>query len=119
MARIERTSKLWETIESNGDGSFVRLYLVWCPACACGHVFHCGDGKKRPNWNFNGNFHSPSFTPSLRMFIPATHSFSKTDETTCHFVLTDGKIHYCGDNPHRLNGQVIDMEDIPPNYGFG
>lgn len=84
-------------------------YHFECPPCKRIHVFYTGPNQ----WVFNGNFEKPSFTPSLRNFIPA-HVDPDTGEkvpekTTCHLHVTDGEIRYCGDCPHELAGKTIPM----------
>ncbi len=77
------------------------FYIFWCSGCQCGHIYF-------PTWNFNNNINKPTFTPSL---------LNWNENSRCHLFLTDGKIHYCGDCSHLLAGQIVDMEDIPDNYG--
>lgn len=73
------------------------FYFFWCPACNQEHHYHVvPDG-----WTFNGNWDSPSFSPSLRL-------------DNCHLFVTDGKIDYCNDCKHHLNGKSqVKMVDIP------
>jgi hypothetical protein len=105
MELIKHNSKLWER---KGDSSSYCLF--WCPACKCGHTF------KIPQWNFDGNISSPTFTPSLRLFI--TRPETNIQETICHLNITNGQIIYHGDCPHELKGKTIPMVDLSPNYGF-
>jgi hypothetical protein len=40
--------------------------------------------------------------------------------TLCHYFIRAGKIEFCGDSPHNLAGQTVDLPDWPyaPNtYG--
>jgi len=37
--------------------------------------------------------------------------------TTCHYFITDGKIEFCGDSPHKLAGQIVDLPDWPYSPG--
>ena len=117
---IKHTPKLWE--RRDGDKSY---FLFWCPGCGCGHVYWCGSGFTHPQqWTFNGDYEKPSFSPSLRMFVRVTREDGERlvdtgeQKTHCHLFVTDGEIRYCGDNPHKLNGQTVAMEDIPGDYGF-
>lgn len=113
-------------------------YLFYCPACEEAHKFRCvPEVGELPNWEFNGNIASPSFTPSLLHF-QSYRAWTEADGpprrlvrlpdgqriTICHLFVTDGKIVYCGDNPHALNGQTIDLPDLPEwmqsdKYGDG
>jgi hypothetical protein len=78
-----------------------ECYIFWCPGCECGHIYFS-------NWNFNQNIDKPTFTPSL---------LNWNETSRCHLFLTDGKIHYCNDCTHSLAGKIVDMENIPENYG--
>lgn len=83
-------------------GYFANCYGHYCPACNEMHPF----AVERPfnngaRWEFNRNFNKPTFTPSMNI---VRH---------CHYFLTDGKIIYCEDSPHRMRGQTIDLPPIP------
>lgn len=96
---------------------FGKQYFFWCPGCKQAHVFHVGGNAKiRPQWNFDGNMESPTFTPSLRMFY--TNPETKKEITTCHLILTAGQIQFQGDCQHDLKGKTIPMEDFPTGYGL-
>lgn len=99
--------------ESEGHGTY---YYFWCPGCKHCHAYVCNAPDGKPNWSFNGNFDKPTFTPSLLIFV--TMPDTKERKTCCHLFVTDGKIAYCGDCPHALNGQTVDMVDIPDDYGL-
>jgi hypothetical protein len=96
-------------------------YLHWCQGCKCGHTYNTRR-EGGPNWTFNQNLEKPSFTPSMRIFVPAG-PYGDNDEqvperTLCHYFVTDGQIAYCGDSDHPLKGQTLPLEPIPDNYGF-
>ena len=95
------TSKLAECVHGDQSGS---SWYFWCPGCDEIHNYIVRNNGHRPAWVFNGNHHSPSFTPSL------LHP-SKTP--LCHLFVTNGKIDYCGDCGHALAGKTIDMVDFP------
>lgn len=85
---------------------------VWyhCPGCRQLH------GVPSKRWNWNGSEISPTLSPSVRHFIPAGEY--GPEKTTCHYFVTDGKIHYCGDCAHDMAGKVVEMvepEDVPDN----
>lgn len=98
---IKHTTKLWER-----DGNF----LYWCPGCKYAHSIPV------PRWSFNGDHTNPTFAPSVRHFT--RHPETGAERTLCHYHVQCGKIQYCGDCEHELNGQVVDMVDIPADYGF-
>lgn len=88
-------------------------YSHWCAGCRCVHTFHVvGPG---PVWTFNGNMERPTFTPSMRSFLPAHDG--KPEQTLCHYFLTDGEINYLTDSSdHELRGKHP-LQPIPENYG--
>ncbi len=100
-------------------------YLHWCPGCE--HAHHIWTKTKHPNgavWGFNGNVDVPSFTPSVRIYVPAHKDEDGTDypeHTTCHYFITDGVIRFCGDCDHKLNGQNVPLPELPPpaDYHYG
>jgi hypothetical protein len=101
------------------------IYVFYCPGCKEAHSYRVDMPdhlvKDRPCWTFNGNVDSPSFTPSLRLFVRLEGGGEKT---LCHLFVTDGKIIYCGDCDHELNGQTVDLPDLPDfmqgdKYGDG
>jgi len=90
-------------------------YSHWCPHCEHAHTYRVqGPG---PNWQFDGNISSPTFTPSMREFYPAQKD--QPERTICHYYLTSGKIQFCGDCPDGYADQIVDLPDIPGDYGFG
>lgn len=92
--------------------------MHWCPGCEEVHGYRI-EGEGRPKWDFNGDFDKPTLTPSMRIFIT-----DRTDDndrplptpverTLCHYFITDGKIQFCVDSPHKLSGQTVDLPDWP------
>ncbi len=75
-------------------------YMIFCPACQCGHRFPTGEGPG-PRWKFNGNLESPTFEPSLRI---------QSVKPECHSQVTDGRIHFYPDSGHALAGQTVPLE---------
>lgn len=37
----------------------------------------------------------------------------------CHYIVTNGRVAYCGDSTHEMAGQTIDMPDLPPFLSDG
>lgn len=65
-------------------------------------------------WTFNGNVEKPTFSPSFK------HDWKEKDTPkVCHYIVTDGRVAYCGDCTHSMSGQTIDMPDLPPRYQDG
>jgi hypothetical protein len=78
------------------------------------------------SWTFNGNVEKPTFTPSFK------HSGIKTVQVdgkwtgewhrdaqgkpldfVCHYILTDGVLHFCGDCSHAMAGQQVPLPELP------
>jgi len=109
---IKHSTKLHE--RRDGDRSY---WIFWCTACGCCHSFLVAPGR----WSFEGKIESPTFLPSLRLFIPAvpaTEEDAATPErTVCHLNLTAGSLIYHGDNPHEYKGRTVPLAEIPPDCG--
>lgn len=73
-------------------------YIHWCPGCENLHPLP-------DSWTFNGDLERPTFTPSFRQHLG--------DGTVCHYFVTDGKIHFCGDSHHGLAGKIVPLPDLP------
>ena len=109
---VEKLSPvLWRRAYKDGRAT----YLHWCPGCGHGHTYQV------PRWSFDGDAQDPSFTPSMRIFVPAganDDGDTWPEETLCHYFVTNGKILYCSDSKHGLSGQTVDLPPIPEDYGF-
>lgn len=93
------------------EGSGTAGYNFWCPGCERTHSYWV------PRWTWNGSLERPSFTPSLRVFLPK-HKDPDTGEevpekTLCHLHLTDGILKFCGDSIHGLAGKDVPLADWP------
>lgn len=78
----------------------------FCPACKSVHLIQFAPHAP-PTWEWNGNKERPTITPSVR----ARWTFGpERAEKCCHFFVTDGKIVYCNDCTHALNGQTVPMQ---------
>ncbi len=76
------------------------------------HGFRVGDWANAPTWTFNGNLDKPTFSPSLRVFDPASFDGTQFTKTACHLNLTDGQIIFHADSAHALAGQTVPMIDL-------
>jgi hypothetical protein len=76
-----------------------RGYLIFCPACNCGHEFIEG------RWTFNGDMDKPTFQPSMLVY--------KDDpEKRCHSFVTNGRIQFLSDCGHKMRGQTVELPEI-------
>ncbi|MBP1638994.1 MAG: hypothetical protein H6Q17_577 [Bacteroidetes bacterium] len=97
MAKIKRfTSK---------DGGYHGELGFYCPGCDCVHFIYDKESNapSMPVWGFNGNFESPTVTPSVLV---------QNKTMRCHSFITDGNIQFLPDCTHDLAGKTIELEDI-------
>lgn len=81
--------------EYPNDHSKNQRWLIFCPACKCGHPID-------DRWKFNGDLKKPTFTPSLLVHA----------QYICHSFIKDGKIQFLNDCTHELAGQTVDLEEF-------
>lgn len=120
MAQVSRVLRNWSDPDGARSG-----FTHWCPGCNHSHeyVTYRSDGKhdaEHSVWGFDGNLEKPTFTPSMRIFIPA-HAFDGKqfpEKTTCHYFVTAGEIRYCGDCQHALNGKTVPLPELPPSSAY-
>lgn len=76
---------------------------VWyhCPGCKHNH------SVPAERWNWNGSIQSPTLSPSVRHYMPASEG--RPEKTICHYFIVDGKIQFCGDSEHDLKGQTVEL----------
>lgn len=100
------------------------IVKIKCPA---GHTHYINTKEKNSSgaiWTFNGNYEKPTFTPSINektgkyasgCELSGTEEWLEELEKSsyiCHFIVTDGKITFCGDCTHSFKGQTLDLLDI-------
>lgn len=90
-------------------------YWFDCPGCKGLHVVNTSS-KKKPCWGFNNDLIKPTFTPSILTFFP--HPSGKR-EVICHSFVTDGKIRFLKDCPHKLKGKTVPLPPITQSGWFG
>ena len=84
------------------DSNGTKAWRFYCPACASWHA--AIDGR----WDFNGNYESPTFSPSLLV----TWTWGEQQEKkVCHFFVYNGKIQYLSDCTHDMAGQTVEIPD--------
>lgn len=111
---------------ATGTGQVMLLH--WCPGCNEPHGIRIEAGADFPNgkpalWTFDGNYETPTFSPSIRCFT--THTTDDDDkplpepiqETLCHYFIKAGMIEFCSDCPHRLSGQTVELPNWPYAHG--
>lgn len=94
-------------------------YLHWCPGCGEMHLLPDG-------WTFDGNLEAPTFSPSFlhrgykRVFADGRWTGEWQKDTggnpipmVCHYILTAGVLHFCGDSQHHFAGQSMPLPDLP------
>lgn len=95
-----------------GDGR----YTFYCPGCGHHHIYYTRNENPLPNWTFNGNMESPTFSPSLLnrwgKYVPGYENKIKGGGI-CHLNVTNGKIDYYDDCTHEYKGRKqVEMEGI-------
>jgi hypothetical protein len=99
-------------------------YLHWCPACEEMHPL------PDAGWRFNGDLAAPTFIPSFqhsgvkRIMVDGKWAGKwergadgKPLEWICHYILTAGVLHFCGD--HAMRGQSVPLPDLPAEVSDG
>lgn len=92
-------------------------YEIMCKGCGHKHLIYTYPGYYKVTWGFNGNVDKPTFTPSINEMTGSFADPKYIDDpaippTRCHYIITDGKIYYCGDSTHSLKGQTIELPEI-------
>lgn len=99
----------------NGD------YAWWCPGCRHAHSIPADmEGAiveaVGERWRYNGNFERPTFTPSVRHFHTKKDGSEQTD---CHYNITDGQIQFHGDCAHVYAGVTVPMKPLADHSDYG
>lgn len=92
----------------------------WCPGCKTPHSVTVGarEGWTGATWSFNGDAKAPTLAPSVRHFTPAgpygENEEQVLERTYCHYHIVAGKVNFCNDCTHALNGvQGVELPDFP------
>lgn len=104
----------------------VQGHSHWCPGCSEMHILF-------DSWHFNGNVDKPTYTPSFKhtglkrnivdgawvgegkdawLYDAAGNPIPKV----CHYILTDGVLHFCADSTHTLAGKSVPLPELPLAY---
>lgn len=85
--------------------------MFWCPGCDGAHMVRVGEGPG-PRWGYNGNFDTPTFTPSILVTYNGRDAgVDGAPPAVCHSFVTDGRIQFLGDCTHHLAGQTVDIPE--------
>lgn len=103
---IRTAPHIWLT-EENG----YRMYWLYCPGCKTLHGIPVGS-PNRPNWSFNNNLESPTFEPSLLIFVGE----GAKRETLCHSFIRNGQWQFLGDCRHEFAGKTVPLPVIPEDW---
>lgn len=109
--------KTLETIvRRNNDGvEVVYGYAFYCPGCKWAHMLITNNPEGRPSWDFNNDFSSPTFSPSLLNRSPGGDDRQPGRPPRCHLFVRSGRIEYLDDCEHEYKGRTI---DLPPFQWF-
>ncbi|SDI54833.1 DUF6527 family protein [Pseudomonas abietaniphila] len=105
-----------------GQGAEGSIWF-FCPGCKGPHSIKVNSpNTPGPNWGYNGNPDSPTFTPSV-LTTGFEHVTEEEHATlmagghveprpfVCHSFVTEGRIQYLSDSTHALAGQTVDLPD--------
>lgn len=90
-------------------------YMIFCPACKCGHGFRAGDdGHPGPIWGFNSDMVKPTLYPAgvghTCSVLVNYYNYKYKKNMICHFHITHGVIQYCPDSTHEFAGKSLLLE---------
>lgn len=94
--------------------------MHWCPGCEEVHGIRVeSTSNDVPMWHFDGNYEKPTFAPSILVFVDDDEDDNGNPlpaprrVTLCHYFIRNGMIDFCGDSPHALSGQTVELPDWP------
>lgn len=98
-----------------------------CPGCNEMHIVNVdpADRGHAPVWGFNGNYETPTFTPSIN--VTGVRRLTEDERTrlmagetiepvprVCHSFVNDGQIQFLNDCTHTLVGQTVALAPFSP-----
>lgn len=85
--------------------------MIRCHAGCQWHEFPKNPLSNGARWSFDGNCECPTFSPSMNQGVNQPGPFYNPDapSSRCHFIVTNGQIHYCGDCSHSFAGQTLPL----------
>lgn len=112
------------------ENDVVTGYMIFCPACQCGHKFNTAPNLGRPVWTFvNNDVERPTFVASMLVKSGCQASGHKKGDDCwctyekrygepapfsccrCHSHVKDGKIQFLSDCTHALKGTTVELPD--------
>jgi hypothetical protein len=91
-----------------------ELLAFRCPGCKTSHHIQSG-ADSGPNWDWNGSFDKPTFSPSVLVTYPGVDAGQEgAPPAVCHSFVRDGQIQFLSDCTHALAGQTVDLPEIAP-----
>ena len=105
-------------VNFHGDEGYIAYLAALCPACNLEHEFRVDleeHGKWKNEfgdkdvWEFNGNYDSPTFSPSM---LANKNNFD-VYKPICHSIVKNGVWEFLDDCTHEMAGQDVPM--IPPD----
>lgn len=109
---------------ADGSEEAKGIIAINCPGCGHYHAIY----TKKPSyngsqWNFNGDFERPTFSPSLLIRTGHFATGEKKEDcgwckeggnvcSICHSFIRDGRIQFLDDCTHNLKGKTVDLPDI-------
>jgi hypothetical protein len=118
-----------KTVPQTNDNGKILGYMIFCPACLCGHLFYTNHNNPKCNWTFDGNTEKPTFSPSMLVKAqnyPSGNNWPTDEEllkmkageklnmipTICHSFVRNGQIQFLSDCTHKMAGQTVDLPKI-------
>lgn len=91
-------------------------FAHYCPGCKSMHYIRT---KGLEPWSFNGDIHSPSFDPSVKITYNGADADTMRDgdrrapSACCHYFLHKGVLEFCADSTHEFAGQKVPLPLLP------
>ncbi|HBG77502.1 MAG TPA: anaerobic dehydrogenase [Phycisphaerales bacterium] len=94
-----------KAVPVKNDKDELAGYMIFCPACECGHLFYTNHSNPKCNWIFDGNTEKPTFSPSMLVHQSAC-------QPRCHSFVRNGQIQFLSDCTHKMAGQTVELPEI-------
>lgn len=97
------------------DNEWGSGYELFCPGCGYTHFL----AVEKPNrhgakWDFSGDAHSPTFSPSLVVTVNADRDPDfESPRSVCHSFIRNGNWEFLSDSTHQLAGKTVPIPAHP------